>query len=89
MSLCTYYSPKGFAFRLQNTTTKENETLMAIGTAYVQGEDVAARGRVLLFSFTKSENSQNLVVPGSTVNLVKMFPTYNPITAVLILTRGH
>ncbi|PUZ46211.1 hypothetical protein GQ55_7G032200 [Panicum hallii var. hallii] len=46
---------------LQNTTTKENETLMAIGTAYVQGEDVAARGRVLLFSFSKSENSQNLV----------------------------
>jgi cleavage and polyadenylation specificity factor subunit 1 len=34
---------------------------MAIGTAYVQGEDVAARGRVLLFSFSKSENSQNLV----------------------------
>ncbi|KAL6653028.1 hypothetical protein ACP70R_011953 [Stipagrostis hirtigluma subsp. patula] len=46
---------------LLNTTTKENESLMAIGTAYVQGEDVAARGRVLLFSFTKSENSQNLV----------------------------
>nr|TKW03259.1 hypothetical protein SEVIR_7G013400v2 [Setaria viridis] len=46
---------------LQNTTTKENETLMAIGTAYVQGEDVAAKGRVLLFSFSKSENSQNLV----------------------------
>ncbi|KAG2565125.1 hypothetical protein PVAP13_7NG025878 [Panicum virgatum] len=45
---------------LQNTTTKENETLMAIGTAYVQGEDVAARGRVLLFSFSKTENSQNL-----------------------------
>ncbi|OEL36614.1 putative cleavage and polyadenylation specificity factor subunit 1 [Dichanthelium oligosanthes] len=47
---------------LQNTTTKENETLMAIGTAYVQGEDVAARGRVLLFSFSRSENSQNLVM---------------------------
>ncbi|WVZ84660.1 hypothetical protein U9M48_031667 [Paspalum notatum var. saurae] len=46
---------------LQNTSTKETETLMAIGTAYVQGEDVAARGRVLLFSFSKSENSQNLV----------------------------
>lgn len=46
---------------LQNTSTKENETLMAIGTAYVLGEDVAARGRVLLFSFSKSENSQNLV----------------------------
>lgn len=46
---------------LQNTSTNENETLMAIGTAYVQGEDVAARGRVLLFSFSSSENSQNLV----------------------------
>jgi hypothetical protein len=37
---------------------------MAIGTAYVQGEDVAAKGRVLLFSFSKSENSQNLVLEG-------------------------
>ncbi|KAG8083532.1 hypothetical protein GUJ93_ZPchr0015g6659, partial [Zizania palustris] len=46
---------------LHNTTSKENETLLAIGTAYVLGEDVAARGRVLLFSFTKSENSKNLV----------------------------
>lgn len=47
---------------MQNTTTKENESLMAIGTAYVQGEDVAARGRVLLFSFAKTnESSQNLV----------------------------
>lgn len=48
---------------LQNTTTKENETLLAIGTAYVQGEDVAARGRILLFSLGKdSDNSQNLVI---------------------------
>ncbi|KAJ9679116.1 hypothetical protein PVL29_021139 [Vitis rotundifolia] len=47
---------------LFNTTTKENETLLAIGTAYVQGEDVAARGRVLLFSVGKNtDNSQNLV----------------------------
>ncbi|MFS7986024.1 putative cleavage/polyadenylation specificity factor, A subunit [Helianthus anomalus] len=39
-------------------TTRENETLLAIGTAYVQGEDVAARGRVLLFSVENStENS--------------------------------
>lgn len=46
----------------QNTETKENETLLAIGTAYVQGEDVAARGRVLLFSLGKnSDNSQPLV----------------------------
>lgn len=65
-----YYSPKGSAFPLQNTTTKENETLMAIGTAYVQGEDVAARGRVLLFSFTKSENSQNLVLQGSIIGIL-------------------
>ncbi|KAI8032762.1 Cleavage and polyadenylation specificity factor subunit 1 [Camellia lanceoleosa] len=47
---------------LFNTTTKENETLLAIGTAYVQGEDVAARGRVLLFSIERNpDNSQTLV----------------------------
>jgi len=46
----------------QNTSTKENETLLAVGTAYVQGEDVAARGRILLFSVVKNpENSQILV----------------------------
>jgi hypothetical protein len=43
---------------------------MAIGTAYVLGEDVAARGRVLLFSFSKSENSQNLVLKESIVGLL-------------------
>lgn len=43
----------------QNTSTKENETLLAVGTAYVQGEDVAARGRILMFSFGKNvDNSQ-------------------------------
>lgn len=48
---------------IQNTTTKENETLLAVGTAYVQGEDVAGRGRILLFSFGKeSDNAQNLVI---------------------------
>ncbi|XP_038685535.1 cleavage and polyadenylation specificity factor subunit 1 isoform X2 [Tripterygium wilfordii] len=47
---------------LFNTTTQENETLLAIGTAYVQGEDVAARGRVLLFSIGKhTDSSHNLV----------------------------
>ncbi|KAL4574864.1 hypothetical protein LXL04_021704 [Taraxacum kok-saghyz] len=47
---------------LSNTTTRENETLLAIGTAYVQGEDVAARGRVLLFSVENStENPQATV----------------------------
>ncbi|KAK6117889.1 hypothetical protein DH2020_048365 [Rehmannia glutinosa] len=43
---------------LFNTTTQRNETLLAIGTAYVQGEDVAARGRVLLYSVEK--NSDNV-----------------------------
>ncbi|KAI4351877.1 hypothetical protein L6164_006183 [Bauhinia variegata] len=47
---------------LLNISTKENDTLLAIGTAYVQGEDVAARGRVLLFSLGKNtDNSQTLV----------------------------
>ncbi|KAJ4955489.1 hypothetical protein NE237_012272 [Protea cynaroides] len=47
---------------LFNATTKENETLLAIGTAYVQGEDVAARGRVLLYSIGRNtDNPQNLV----------------------------
>ncbi|XP_073220411.1 cleavage and polyadenylation specificity factor subunit 1 isoform X2 [Cicer arietinum] len=47
---------------LMNTSSKENETLLAIGTAYVQGEDVAARGRILLFSLGKNtDNPQNLV----------------------------
>nr|KYP61845.1 putative cleavage and polyadenylation specificity factor subunit 1 [Cajanus cajan] len=47
---------------LLNTTSKENETLLAVGTAYVQGEDVAARGRILLFSLGKNtDNPQTLV----------------------------
>lgn len=49
-------------FTNQNSESKENETLLAIGTAYTQGEDIAGRGRVMLFSFRKKlENSQNLV----------------------------
>ncbi|KAL4582957.1 hypothetical protein LXL04_007519 [Taraxacum kok-saghyz] len=47
---------------LSNTTTRENETLMAIGTAYVQGEDVAARGRVLLFSVENSTDTSQATV---------------------------
>ncbi|KAL1319206.1 hypothetical protein HN51_071507 [Arachis hypogaea] len=47
---------------LLNTSSKENETLLAVGTAYVQGEDVAARGRILLFSLGKNtDNPQTLV----------------------------
>lgn len=64
----TYYNV--YLFSPQNTNTKENESLMAIGTAYIQGEDVAARGRVLLFSFTRSENSQNLVTGRSSIVLI-------------------
>lgn len=41
----------------QNTTSKENVTLLAIGTAYVQGEDVAARGRVILFSVDRNPDN--------------------------------
>lgn len=41
----------------QNTTAQRNETLLAIGTAYVQGEDVAARGRILLYSVEKNSDS--------------------------------
>lgn len=47
---------------LVNSTTNQNETLLAVGTAYVQGEDVAARGRILLFTIGKNnENPQNLI----------------------------
>ncbi|XP_011101138.1 cleavage and polyadenylation specificity factor subunit 1 isoform X1 [Sesamum indicum] len=42
---------------LFNTTTQGNETLLAIGTAYVQGEDVAARGRVLLYSVERTSDN--------------------------------
>lgn len=47
---------------LSNTTTRENDTLLAIGTAYVQGEDVAARGRVLLFSVESNTESSQATV---------------------------
>ncbi|RYR58397.1 hypothetical protein Ahy_A05g024149 [Arachis hypogaea] len=47
---------------LLNTSSKENETCLAVGTAYVQGEDVAARGCILLFSLGKNtDNPQTLV----------------------------
>ncbi|XP_034204050.1 cleavage and polyadenylation specificity factor subunit 1 isoform X3 [Prunus dulcis] len=61
----TYFAEKNLyplIVSVPNTTTKENETLLAIGTAYVQGEDVAGRGRVLLFSAGKSaDDTQTLV----------------------------
>ncbi|KAL6503846.1 hypothetical protein OROGR_025769 [Orobanche gracilis] len=41
---------------LFNTTTQQNETLLAVGTAYAQGEDVAARDRVLLYSVEKNSD---------------------------------
>eukprot|EP00252_Welwitschia_mirabilis_P006620 TRINITY_DN1750_c0_g1_i1.p1 TRINITY_DN1750_c0_g1~~TRINITY_DN1750_c0_g1_i1.p1 ORF type:complete len:1015 (+),score=221.45 TRINITY_DN1750_c0_g1_i1:83-3046(+) len=47
---------------LMNTSTEEFETLLAIGTAYVQGEDVAARGRIILASIRpEQENSSSSV----------------------------
>ncbi|CAK9135184.1 unnamed protein product [Ilex paraguariensis] len=47
---------------LFNTSTRENDTLLAIGTAYVQGEDVAARGRVLLFSVERNADNSRISV---------------------------
>nr|GMC92978.1 cleavage and polyadenylation specificity factor subunit 1 isoform X1 [Ipomoea batatas] len=47
---------------LLNTTTRENETLLAVGTAYVQGEDVAARGRVLLFNVDRTNDNSRTPV---------------------------
>uniref|UniRef100_A0A7N0U7D7 Cleavage and polyadenylation specificity factor subunit 1 n=1 Tax=Kalanchoe fedtschenkoi TaxID=63787 RepID=A0A7N0U7D7_KALFE len=47
---------------LHNTTTKENDVLLAVGTGYVQGEDIASRGRVLLFSISKgADSAENLI----------------------------
>ncbi|WRX23068.1 Cleavage/polyadenylation specificity factor, partial [Theobroma cacao] len=46
----------------KNTTTKDNESLLAVGIAYIQEEDVAARGHVILFSIaSNTDNPQNLV----------------------------
>jgi len=62
----------------QNASTGENETLLAVGTAYVQGEDVAARGRVLLFSFGKNgDNSQNVVCLIGFYNLGNLFLSFH------------
>ncbi|XLR07556.1 hypothetical protein S83_035494, partial [Arachis hypogaea] len=47
---------------LLNTSSKENETLLAVGTAYVQGGEVAARGRILLFSLGKNTNNPQTLV---------------------------
>ncbi|EPS69122.1 hypothetical protein M569_05643, partial [Genlisea aurea] len=42
---------------LANSTTQGNDTLLAIGTAYVQGEDVAGRGRLLLYSVERNPDN--------------------------------
>lgn len=46
----------------QNITTDQTQTLLAIGTSYVQGEDVAAKGRIILVSVGKDPQD-----PGSWV----------------------
>lgn len=38
---------------IKNITTDQTQTLLAIGTSYVQGEDVAAKGRIILVSVGK------------------------------------
>lgn len=62
-----------FQFVQQNTTTRENETLLAVGTAYVQGEDVAARGRVLLFSIDRTADNSRTLVSSTTWLLAYIF----------------
>lgn len=37
----------------QDLSTDQTQTLLAIGTSYVQGEDVAAKGRIILVSVGK------------------------------------
>uniref|UniRef100_A0A1J3GZ37 Cleavage and polyadenylation specificity factor 160 kDa subunit n=1 Tax=Noccaea caerulescens TaxID=107243 RepID=A0A1J3GZ37_NOCCA len=74
---------------LLNASTKENETLMAVGTAYVQGEDVAARGRVLLFSFgSTGDNSQNLVTEVYSKELKGAISAVASIKGHLLISSG-
>ena len=40
----------------QNIKTELTQTLLAIGTSYVQGEDVAAKGRIILVSVGQDPN---------------------------------
>ncbi|KFK26774.1 hypothetical protein AALP_AA8G292000 [Arabis alpina] len=70
---------------LLNASTAENETLLAVGTAYVQGEDVAARGRVLLFSFS---NSQNLVTEVYSKELKGAISAVASIQGHLLISSG-
>lgn len=49
----------------QNTSTDQTQTLLAIGTSYVQGEDVAAKGRIILVSVGQDPQD-----PSSWVRLV-------------------
>ncbi|XP_010482502.1 PREDICTED: cleavage and polyadenylation specificity factor subunit 1-like [Camelina sativa] len=74
---------------LLNASTGENETLLAVGTAYVQGEDVAARGRVLLFSFGKNgDNSQNVVTEVYSKELKGAISAVASIQGHLLISSG-
>lgn len=74
---------------LLNASTAENETLLAVGTAYVQGEDVAARGRVLLFSFGRNgDNSQNLVTEVYSKELKGVVSAVASIQGHLLISSG-
>ncbi|KAL8161796.1 hypothetical protein V2J09_013285 [Rumex salicifolius] len=71
-----------------NTTTKDNETLLAVGTAYVQGEDVAARGRVLLYALGRFDSSQNLVSEVSSKELKGAISALASIQGHLLIASG-
>lgn len=44
---------------VKNTSTEQMQTLLAVGTAYVQGEDVPARGRIILVTVGQDPGDPN------------------------------
>lgn len=59
LSICgcsTNLAVVGVCTTQQNIMTDQTQTMLAIGTAYVQGEDVAAKGRIILVSVGQGTN---------------------------------
>lgn len=68
---------------IKNITTDQTQTLLAIGTSYVQGEDVAAKGRIILVSVGKDPQD-----PGSWAREVYSKELKGSISAIASL-QGH
>ncbi|ERN13281.1 cleavage and polyadenylation specificity factor subunit 1 isoform X2 [Amborella trichopoda] len=74
---------------LSNTLTKETDTLLAVGTAYVQGEDVAARGRIILYSVGQNaDNPQNWVTEVHSKELKGAISALAPLQGHLLIASG-